>query len=305
MLVAHVEQDGVWLIEGGMHRLAIALAALVTQRGARIRYGTEVSEILVERGRAVGLRLASGEELRADQIVFNGDAAALGDERFGRPAARAVPPMPAAQRSLSAVTWAMVAQVEGFPLLRHNVFFSHAYAAEFADIFQHGRLPAAPTVYACAQDRDDRGLSTQHHGNERLLCLINAPATGDARRFRTEELQQCEEATFGLMERCGLRLKRTSANTALTTPTDFEQLFPGTGGALYGRASHGWRASFQRPRARSRIPGLYLAGGSIHPGPGLPMAALSGRMAAAALIADRASTDRSRPVAMRGGMSTP
>jgi 1-hydroxycarotenoid 3,4-desaturase len=304
MLVAHVEQDGVWLVEGGMHRIAVALAALVTQRGARIRYGTEVREILVDRGRAVGVRLASGEELRADQIVFNGDAAALGAGRLGRAAARAVPPMPAVQRSLSAVTWAMVAQAQGFPLLRHNVFFSRAYAAEFADIFRHGRLPAAPTVYICAQDRDDRGLCTQP-GNERLLCLINAPATGDARRFRTEELQQCEVATFGLMERCGLRLTRTSANIAITTPTDFEQLFPGTGGALYGRASHGWRASFQRPRARSRIPGLYLAGGSIHPGPGLPMAALSGRMAAAALIADRASTDRSRPVAMRGGMSTP
>ena len=72
----------------------------------------------------------------------------------GRAVAGAVPPTPPAQRSLSAVTWDMVAEAEGFPLARHTVFFSDDYPAEFDDIFRHGRLPARPTVYVCAQDRD-------------------------------------------------------------------------------------------------------------------------------------------------------
>jgi 1-hydroxycarotenoid 3,4-desaturase len=88
-----------------------------------------------------------------------------------------------------------------------------------------------------------------------------------------------------------------------TTPTDFATLFPGTGGALYGPPSHGWRASFQRMGARHAMPGLYLAGGSTHPGPGVPMAALSGRLAAQAVCEDLVSTSSPRPVAMRGGMS--
>ncbi|MFN3613964.1 MAG: FAD-dependent oxidoreductase, partial [Rubrimonas sp.] len=63
----------------------------------------------------------------------------------------------------------------------------------------------------------------------------------------------------------------------------------GRGGALFGRTVHGPWATFRRPGARSAVKGLYLAGGSVHPGPGVPMAAMSGRLAAAVLLADRAS----------------
>jgi 1-hydroxycarotenoid 3,4-desaturase len=73
-----------------------------------------------------------------------------------------------------------------------------------------------------------------------------------------------------------------------TDPARFAQRFPGSGGSLYGRANHGPLASFARPGARSAIRGLYLAGGSVHPGAGVPMSAMSGRLAAAALLEDAA-----------------
>ena len=79
---------------------------------------------------------------------------------------------------------------------------------------------------------------------------------------------------------------------------------PGQGGALYGQATHGWMSSFRRAGLASRLPGLYLAGGSVHPGPGVPMAALSGQLAAATLMAHLDSTSRSRRVAISGGTST-
>ena len=77
MLVAHVEQNGVWLVEGGMHRIAQALAALAAAHGATLRYGAPVDEILRRDGRASGVRLADGEEIAAAAVVFNGDVAAL------------------------------------------------------------------------------------------------------------------------------------------------------------------------------------------------------------------------------------
>jgi 1-hydroxycarotenoid 3,4-desaturase len=196
----------------------------------------------------------------------------------------------------------MHVRTQGFPLLRHNVFFDDDYASEFDDIFRQRRLPQQGTVYVCAQDRAD--ADTALPGRERLLALVNAPADGDRRPFDPTETDPCEMRSLALLRQCGLSLETAPAQVLRTTPADFHRLFPGSGGALYGRATHGWMSSFSRPSASSRLPGLYLAGGSVHPGPGVPMAAMSGRLAAATLLAHLDSTSRSRRVVISGGMST-
>lgn len=303
MLVAHVESIGVWLVDGGMYKLAEALSALAVERGVTLRTGADVSRIVVTSGRAAGVELAGGERIEADAVLTTADVAALSAGLFGSGAARAVAPLPEKARSLSAMTWSCVARASGFPLLRHSVFFSENYRAEFDSLFHRHRMAEEPTVYICAQDRDDSAATASTE--ERLFILVNAPPAGDSQRFGTGEIGLCAGQAFRTLERCGLALATTPDMTQVTTPADFNAMFPGTGGALYGRASHGWMASFQRPGARTTLPGLYVAGGSAHPGPGVPMASLSGRMAASSLIQDLVSTARSRTTAMRGGMSTP
>jgi len=306
MMIAHVERAGVYIVEGGMHRLAACLETVARARGAVFRYGVEASAILVCAGRATGLVLSTGERLAADAIIVNADVAALSEGLFGRDVASAASAPSPAQRSLSALTFNLVAQTDGFPLLRHSVFFSNHYRQEFDDIFGRRQLPGAPTVYVCAQDRDDREPAAERAAAapaERLLILVNAPATADHHPLSEAEIAQCERHTFATLERSGLRVKRCERNTIITTPATFHRLFPATGGALYGQASHGWMASFRRPGSRSRVPGLYLAGGSTHPGPGVPMATLSGRLAAASALSDLVSMRRSPRVATSGGMS--
>ena len=291
MLVAHVEREGVWLIEGGMQRLAEGLATMGQRCGARFLYNRCATRILVEGGRACGVELADGERIAADAVIMNGDVSALGAGLLGPDVIGAVAMTPPKARVLSAITWSMQATTRGFPLLRHNVFFSDAYRAEFDDILLHGRAPRAPTVYVCAQDRGDPsrepGAPLQ---SERLFCLINAPANGDGAPLKPSDLRSCEDATFRHLERCGLTVTPLDGARVVTTPADFAQMFPASGGALYGPAQHGWMATFARPGARTRLPGLYLAGGGVHPGSGVPMAALSGRQAALSVLADLAST---------------
>lgn len=291
MLIAQVEMDGVWSVQGGMRSLANVLERLCIKRGVQFKYQTSC-QLIELRGESVSAVLTNSEErIKADAVVFNGDVQALATGLFGAEIQNKLRPLQLSKstRSLSAVTWSMKCRVEEsrFKLDRHNVFFQNDYANEFKDIFLHNKLPVTPTVYLCAQDR-----GTEHLGppsdldslGESLFCLINAPANGDTHILTQKELDICETATFSLISRCGLKLDRHPSRSITTLPQSFHKAYPATGGSLYGQATHGWMQVFSRAKARTPIKGLFLSGGSVHPGPGLPMAAMSGRLAGAAAM---------------------
>ncbi|XBQ16974.1 MAG: 1-hydroxycarotenoid 3,4-desaturase CrtD [Oceanicaulis sp.] len=298
MMIAELEQRGVWFVAGGMSRLAGAMADLARSLGVEIRSGVRVEEILVTSGRASGVRLDTGETITARAVVANADPDALRNGLLGRAAAAAAP-RPAGPRGLSAIVWTATGRASGFTPDRHNVVFSRDYRAEFDALFGEGRMADEPTIYVCAQDR---GAGALPEGEERFLILINAPADGETRAYRAEETDTWLARTTSRLSACGLRLDLTSVET--TPPDRFAALFPGSGGALYGRAIHGWKAAFQRPGARSKLPGLYLAGGGTHPGAGVPTSMLSGRTAARSILADLGSTPQFRPAGIAGSTPT-
>ena len=285
MLVAHVEQLGVWSIDGGVHALAAAMHDLAVSKGVVFRFGADATEIVVRSGKAAGVKTGDGALHQAEIVLFNGDAQALNRVvgiGSGRPVVRSYGP---GARSLSAVTWCMRAKTTGFPLTLHNVFFADAYEREFSSIFRQRTIPNRPTVYICGQDRGGFGELAAGQP-ERMLLIVNAPADGDRAPMSDRHRREIADRVFDFLARCGLAIDREDGDEVMTTPEEFERLFPATGGALYGQANHGPFASFVRPAASTRLPGLYLAGGSVHPGPGVPMSAMSGRLAAARILRD-------------------
>ena len=252
MLVAHVEQDGVWLVRG-RHAPAGAGAGRPRRRARASRFAmaTEVSEVVVAGGRAAGVGWRRASASTADAVIVNADVAAVSGGLLGRAVTRA------ARRRRARLALAVGHDlVDRSPRPRASRWSGtmcsspRDYPAEFEDIFRRGRMPAAPTVYVCAQDRGD--AATMPTARSGCSASSTHPPPATRHTFDAAEIERCANRTFGLLERCGLRVRRTPESTVVTTPADFDRLFPATGGALYGQASHGWRASFERPGARTR-----------------------------------------------------
>ena len=294
-LIWQAEAQGVWTVQGGMHRLAQALAGLAGRLGVTQHYGVAAQKIGRRGGRVCEVALSDGRSLACDAVVFNGDPAALLAGLLGNAAQQALPRKAVHPRSLSAWVWSFAATPAPFDLLHHNVFFGSDPAQEFGPIAK-GRMPEDPTLYVCAQDRGH----TAPIGPERFEIIMNAPAKAS---LSPHEVAECHAKTFPQLARFGLTFDANPPDSALMTPQGFSVLFPGSQGAIYGRSPQGMLASFQRPMARTRLPGLYLAGGGAHPGAGVPMAALSGKHAAEAIVTDLTSASPWPRTVMRGGMS--
>jgi 1-hydroxycarotenoid 3,4-desaturase len=294
-VIAHVEREGVWLAQGGMRSVALACEQVARSQGVGFLMGSGVSELIVQAPGISGIRLESGEEIEAKAVVFNGDPSALASGLLG-PDVRRAAALPK-HRSLSAVTTCAVAAVQDCDLDYHTVFFSDDYEREFIQLFHEQTIPSQPTVYVCAQDR--AGFDPLPAEKERLFFLVNAPAIGDS--TPTENLS-CRKGMLETLRRCGWELDLPPSSIS-TTPAQYAERFPATGGSLYGAASHGMLSPLARAPSKSRIPGLFFAGGGAHPGAGVPMAATSGLLAASAVLNNFASTRPSSKMAIAGGTS--
>lgn len=272
--------QGVWYAPGGLARLADDLAVLLKAAGVQVFLSEPVAAVEASSSRVSGVRLASGERVRADVVVANTDAAALygrllPDRRRLRRIARLGP-------SSSALL--VLAGVEGRTpgLPHHSVLFSADYEREFADVFDRGIPPRDPTVYLGCSAVDD--ASQAPAGAENWTMLVNVPARDPGRwpigveAYRDLVLERLAARGHDLAGR--LRF------ADVFTPADLRDRYGAWGGAIYGSAYRGRLASFLRPGNRGPRRGLYLVGGSAHPGGGLPMVALGARIVAGLVARD-------------------
>jgi phytoene desaturase len=283
--IPYVEQaHGCWALLGGLATLADALAAAATSLGASVRTDAEVTAILADGpgSRTSGVQLASGEVVASDLVVADVDAAHLYADLL--PDAGGQRRVRAAGRSTSGFVLLLGAAGQTEALDHHTVLFSGDYRREFVDIAA-GRPPSDPTVYVCAADRTDPAAAPP--GAESLFVLVNVPSSDEpAAAWGQERTDAYAEKVLDVLDRRGLDLRRRLVHREVITPADLATRHRAVGGAIYGTSSNGRRAAFTRPSNRGRRPGLYLVGGSSHPGGGLPLVALSAKIAAAMIEAD-------------------
>lgn len=288
-VIAHVElTGGVWYPHGGIYAIAQALWRLATELGVEFRTGQAVTAITVVNQRATGVRLANETELAATAVIANVDVATVYE--------RLLPPLPAikqAQQRLRAVEpscsgYVLLLGVEGQhpELAHHNIFFAPDYQREFADIFQRGIPPRDPTVYVAITSKSDPEHAPP--GCENWFVLVNAPALGSGFDWQREE-PAYRQQVFDTLAAFGYPLAGRLRHCQVLTPVDLAQRTGAWRGALYGLSSNQALNAFRRPHNRcAAVRGLYFAGGTTHPGGGVPMVTLSGKVAAELILADEA-----------------
>lgn len=266
--IAAVEADfGAWYVRGGLGALRDALVRVVRTCGVEVRTECEVTQILSTRRQVTGVR-AGEVDFSADVVIANADAEHLYRDLF--PHARRLRRVEGTPRSTSGV--AVLVGVEGStPLIaHHNVWFSRDYAREFCDIAE-GRVPREPTIYGCVSSVSDPTQAPE--GCENWFLLINVPSDG------RESAPELGEWLLERLASVGPDLRRRARFMEVIGPRDIEQRFRSPGGAIYGTASNGRGAAFRRPSVRGPRNGLFLVGGSTHPGGGLPLVTMSARIA--------------------------
>jgi phytoene desaturase len=245
---------GAWHPRGGLYELVRALVRRLEALGGELRLGTPVERVLVGGGRARGVATGAGT-VEADAVIVNADAAAL-PRLLGRPGTGREP-------SLSGLALMLGLRGRTRGRAHHTIAFPADYDAEFDDVFMR-RVPVAdPTLYVSAPVATDS--TDAPDGREAWFVLVNAPALADGAAW--------EPYAERLLDRLGVRHRVVAR--ALRTPGDLERETGAVGGAIYGAAPHGRLAALRRPANPVRgVAGLWLVGGTTHPGGGLPLVAL-------------------------------
>ena len=233
----------------------------------------------------MGLRLEDGRRIPAGVVLANVDVTTVYAHLLDPALAPArLDQLQRTETSCSGFVLLLGVEGEHPQLAHHNIFFNGDYRREFADIFADGRPPQDPTVYVAITSKTD--ASHAPPGCENWFVLVNAPplvrtSTGRRRRTRTANSYSTTLGRFGLDVRARLR------SEVMLTPQDIRRLTGAWRGALYGISSNQALNAFRRPHNRCPdVQGLYFAGGTTHPGGGVPMVTLSGKVAADMILAD-------------------
>lgn len=276
--------EGVWYPRGGTRAVAEGLANLAASLGADLRPGVEVTGLDIEDGAVKGV-IAGGERIAADAVISNMDAIRTYGELVAGPVGETYRKK-GYEPACSGVVLYLGLSKRYDHLAHHCFVFSRDAEEEFDAIYKKGEPAPDPTAYLAATSCSDD--NTAPPGGEALYVLVHTPYLRPQHDWSKMFAPYRQKILDKLKRTAGMEdiEERIVVESALT-PVDIHERYKVLNGAIYGLASHGAFIGAFKPGNRSKhIKGLYLCGGSAHPGPGMPMVMMSGWIAADAMDRD-------------------
>ena len=281
-MIPHLEQYyGTFFPEGGMHSITKSIYQLALDLGVEFHFNSKVEKIIIQKKKAVGI-FCDNKDYLAESIISNSDVVTtyrnlLKDQK---------PPEKTLQqpRSSSALIFYWGIKKE-FPTLDlHNIFFSEDYKEEFDHIFKKNNVYKDPTIYINITSKENKDDAPK--GCENWFVMVNVPSnTGQnwdriIEKTRTEVLRKLSASLSAKIE------DLIEFETVLD-PRLIESKTMSYQGALYGASSNNKFAAFLRhPNFSQKISNLYFCGGSVHPGGGIPLCLLSGKIVSELILKD-------------------
>lgn len=276
-MITHLEHGmGTYLPKGGMHEISQSLTRLAKDLGVKFRLETPVKRLEFEGKKVKGIETMAGDRFEFDTVFVNSDVkhayAHLLPSEIKRPKRTL-----AQEPSSSALIFYWGVQKEFPKLGLHNILFSENYVQEFERIGSNGPFWEDATVYVNITSKLEP--SDAPEGCENWFVMINVPPNTGQDWQRIQE-QSRAQIINRLNHVLGVDMEQLIVNESVLDPQGIEQKTSSVGGALYGTSSNERMAAFLRhPNKKFGTEGLYFCGGSAHPGGGVPLCLLSGKIA--------------------------
>lgn len=279
-LLSHVQWEfGLWYVPEGLYGIARGIGKLLDELGVSVHLNTEVTKIRVSGGRACGIRTDNGRWIDADLVISNMEFIPAYRELMSESEDRLRVLDEQFEPACSGLVLHLGVDTIYPQLAHHNFFFSQQPEEHFHTIFRQGKLPTDPTIYLVAPGKSDQSLAPK--GGEVIKVLPHIPHLGKSQPSAAD-YAALREVLLDKLEAMGLTdLRRHIVTETMWTPRDIERLYYSNHGAIYGVVSHRDKnLGFKGPKRSAFYENLYFVGGSVNPGPGMPMALMSGLQAA-------------------------
>jgi phytoene desaturase len=273
-LIQHLEQEhGTYLVEKGMIDIVDSLFKLAKRKGVVFKFNENVSQILVENKKAIGVQV-NNKQYYSDYVISNMDVVPTYNKLLKEQKKPNI--VLNQERSSSAVIFYWGIKKEFPSLDLHNIFFSNNYKKEFDSIFNKKEIFNDPTIYINITSKDIPSDAPKNCEN--WFVMINSPNN------ESQDWKKIVQIVRKNVIKKINKILKTDIESLIEkervyTPKDIESTSQSYLGSLYGASSNSKISAFLRhPNFSNNILNLYFCGGSVHPGGGIPLCLLSAKI---------------------------